>query len=181
MKVIQPIWIGKPETANRVRKRLELVLGWATTSGYRKGDNPARWKAHIENLLPDRKKVAKVEHHAAVKPEAVAEFLAAMRKRENGSVSGMALEFLILTAARTDEVLAAKWTEFDLAAKFWTVPSARMKGAKEHRVPLSKQANQRALQPREALIPFGCSRRAATSSATSGWRGSSSGWGWPGR
>lgn len=138
LDALTPIWKTKTETATRVRGRIEAVLDWATVRGYRSGDNPARWKGHLEQLLPKPSKVAKVEHHGAVPVDGVAAFLANLR-----GVPGMgarALEFAILTAARSGEVRGALWPEFDLKAKVWTVPADRMKGHREHRVPLSKQA-----------------------------------------
>jgi integrase len=138
MKAIEPIWTEKPETASRVRGRIESVLDWATARGYRHGENPARWKGHLENLLPARSKVRHVEHHAALAYPEIAGFMAELRQKQG--IAARALEFAILTAARTGEVIGAKWDEIDLDAKVWTVPGARMKAAKEHRVPLSDAA-----------------------------------------
>jgi len=138
MKVLEPIWHEKTETATRVRGRIEQVLDWATVRGYRKGDNPARWKGHLDQLLAKPRKISKVEHHAAVPVDAVGAFLADLRPMDG--MGARALEFAILTAARSGEVRGALWSEFDLAEKVWTVPGERMKGKVEHRVPLSKQA-----------------------------------------
>ena len=138
MKVLEPIWHEKPETASRVRGRIESVLDWATARGYRQGENPARWKAHLENLLPARSKVRRVEHHAALPYPEITDFVAELRQQEG--IAARALEFAILTAARTGEVIGAKWDEIDLDAKVWTVPGARMKAGREHRVPLSDAA-----------------------------------------
>jgi integrase len=138
MKVLEPIWHAKPETAARVRGRIEIVLDWATARGYRQGDNPARWRGHLDKLLPQRAKVRKVRHHPALPFGEMGAFMA--RLREQGGMSALALEFLILTAARTGEVQLAKWGEFDLDAGVWTVPADRMKANKEHRVPLSGPA-----------------------------------------
>jgi integrase len=138
LKALEPIWHEKTETATRVRGRIEQVLDWATVRGYRAGENPARWKGHLDHLLAKPRKIAKVQHHAAVPVDGVAAFLASLR-----GIDGMgarALEFAILTAARSGEVRGALWTEFDFAEKVWTVPGERMKGKVEHRVPLSKQA-----------------------------------------
>jgi integrase len=135
MKALEPIWQDKPETASRVRGRIESVLDWATARGYRQEENPARWKGHLENLLPARNKVRRVEHHAALSYPEIADFMAELRQQEG--VAACALEFAILTAARTGEVMGAKWDEIDLDAKLWTVPGARIKAGKEHRVPLS--------------------------------------------
>jgi integrase len=138
MRVLEPIWSTKPETAGRVRGRIESVLDWATARGYRQGGNPARWRGHIENLLPKKGKVRRVEHHAALPYSEIGTFIAELRKQEG--VAAEALEFTILTAARTGEVIGAKWGEFDLGERLWTVPSERMKAGKEHRVPLSDAA-----------------------------------------
>ncbi len=138
MKVLNPIWAEKTETASRVRGRVESVLNWATARGYRSGENPARWRGHLENLLAARSKVQKVVHHAALPYKDVAQFM-----RELRMVSGQgarALELAILTAARSNEVRGATWGEFDLDSGLWTVPAERMKAGKEHWVPLSDQA-----------------------------------------
>jgi integrase len=138
LKCIQPIWETKTETANRVRGRIEAVLNWATVNGYRSGDNPARWKGHLENALPARGQIAKTEHHAALPFAELPEFMAALRGREG--IAARALELTILTAARTNEMTGARWSEVDFAAKLWTVPASRMKAKKVHRVPLSDRA-----------------------------------------
>jgi integrase len=138
MKALEPIWQTKPETASRVRGRIEAALDWATARGYRKGENPARWRGHLDKLLPARGKVRKVEHYPALCYVEMGDFIAGLR--EQGGVAPRALEFLILTATRTGEVIGARWEEFDLAEKLWTVPGARMKAGKEHRVPLSGRA-----------------------------------------
>jgi integrase len=137
-KAIEPIWQVKPETASRVRGRIEAVLDWAKVRGYRDGENPARWRGHLDKLLPARAKVRKVEHHPALPYTEMGDFIASLRQQEG--VAARALEFLILTAARTGEVISARWSEFDLAEKVWTVPADRMKAGKEHRVPLSPAA-----------------------------------------
>jgi integrase len=137
-KALEPIWRTKPETASRVRGRIESVLDWATVRGYRKGDNPARWRGHLDKLLPARAKVRKVEHHAALPYVEMGDFIANLREQEG--IAARALEFLILTATRTGEVIGARWDEFDLGEKLWIVPGARMKADKEHRVPLPGRA-----------------------------------------
>jgi integrase len=134
-KALEPIWHSKPETASRVRGRIEAVLDWATVRGHRQGDNPARWRGHLDKLLPARGKVRKVAHHPALPYDDIGEFVTALRQQEG--IAARALEFLILTAARTGEVIGARWGEFDLAEKVWAVPADRMKAGKEHRVPLS--------------------------------------------
>jgi integrase len=139
LKAVEPIWTEKPETASRLRGRIESVLDWATTHGYRAGDNPARWKGHLENLLPARSKLARVSHHAALPYGELGAFVAELRRQEG--IAARALEFTILTAARTGEVIGAPWDEIDLKNRLWTVPASRMKKAdKEHRVPLSDAA-----------------------------------------
>lgn len=138
MKALQPIWQAKPETASRVRGRIEAVLDWAKALGYRNGENPAQWRGHLDNLLPARSKVRKVEHHPALPYTDMGEFLADLHQQDG--VGARALEFLILTATRTGEVIGARWEEFDLVAKMWTMPAERMKAGKEHRVPLSERA-----------------------------------------
>ncbi|MDB5405628.1 MAG: putative phage integrase [Rhodospirillales bacterium] len=138
MKVIEPIWESKPETASRVRGRIELVLDWATARGYRQGDNPARWRGHLDKLLPNRSKVRKVVHHPALPYAEIADCMKLLRA-QNGTAA-RALEFLILTAARTGEVIGATWDEIHLNERLWTVPAERIKGGKEHRVPMSSGA-----------------------------------------
>ncbi len=134
MKVLQPIWTTKTETASRVRGRIESILGWATVSGYRIGDNPARWRDHLDNLLPKRSKVKKVEHHPALAYAEMGAFIKLLRAQ--AGVAAQALEFTILTTTRTGEVIGARWDEFDLPGKTWTIPPERMKAGREHRVPL---------------------------------------------
>jgi integrase len=138
MRVLQPIWATKTETASRVRGRIESVLDWAAVSGYRQGDNPARWKGHLDNLLPARTKVHRVEHHAALPYAEIGGFIVELQQKS--SIPARALEFLILTAARSGEVIGARWDEFDLAERVWTIPASRMKAGREHRVPLSDTA-----------------------------------------
>jgi integrase len=138
LKVLEPIWTRKPETASRVRGRTEAVLDWAKARGYRTGENPARWRGHLDHLLPAKAKVRKVEHHAALSYARIGAFLAALRK-QNG-IAARALEFLVLTATRTGETLGGTWNEVDMGAKLWTIPAGRMKAGKEYRVPLSDAA-----------------------------------------
>lgn len=138
LKAIEPLWSTKTETASRLRARIERILDWAKTRGYRDGENPARWDGHLENLLPQKTKVAKVVHHAALPFTEMATFMAALRQYPG--TAARALEFAILTAARSGEVFGARWEEINLAAKVWTVPGARMKSGRDHRVPLSDQA-----------------------------------------
>lgn len=132
------LWHAKTETASRLRGRLESILDWAAFRGYREGENPARWKGHLQHELPARSKVQKVEHHAALPYAELGAFMVELRKREG--LSARALEFAILTAARSGEVRGATWAEIDLPGRIWTVPAERMKAGKEHRVPLSDEA-----------------------------------------
>lgn len=138
MKVLDPIWRVKPETASRLRGRIEAILDWSRVRGLRSGENPARWRGHLDVLLPARTKVRKVEHHAAMPFTEVPTFFATLGGREG--VAAQALAFLILTAGRTGEVLGARWEEIDREARVWTIPAERMKARTEHRVPLSDAA-----------------------------------------
>jgi integrase len=138
LTVLEPIWQTKTETASRVRGRIESVLDWACVRGYRIGDNPARWRGHLQHILPARTRIAKPSPHPAMAYSELPAFMAAVRGREG--VAARALEFTILTAARTGEVVGAKWSEIDLEEKHWVVPASRIKGGKEHRVPLSDRA-----------------------------------------
>lgn len=137
-RALDPIWTTKAETARRVRGRIETVLDWATVRGHREGPNPARWRGHLDKAMPKVSKASRVKHHAALPFADMPTFMTTLR-RATGS-SALALEFTILTAARTSEVLGARWSEIDLARRVWTVPAARMKTAREHRVPLSSAA-----------------------------------------
>ncbi|MBX5147179.1 tyrosine-type recombinase/integrase [Rhizobium lentis] len=138
LKVIEGIWKTKPETASRVRGRIEIVLDWAAARKYRHGENPARWRGHLDKLLPARSKVAKVKHHEALPYREIAPFMAEARAKEG--ISARALEFTILNAVRTNETIGAKWPEIDIEAGMWTIPPERMKGGREHRIPLSEAA-----------------------------------------
>lgn len=140
LSVLEPIWSEKTETATRLRGRIESVLDWATVRGYRSGLNPARWKGHLDTLLAKPGKIAKKDHHAAIPVGEMGAFMAALRKQEG--TGAKALEFAILTAVRSGEVRGAAWSEIDKDAKVWTIPAARMKMRKEHRVPLSDAALQ---------------------------------------
>ena len=138
MTVLKPIWIKTPETANRVRQRIEAVINYASSLGIRTGDNPARWRGHLENLLPKPKKVRAVKHHPALPHAEIAAFIAELGEREG--VAARALVFTILTAARSGEVRGMTWAEIDLEERVWTIPAERMKAGKEHRVPLTDTA-----------------------------------------
>ena len=138
LRILEPIWTNKTETANRLRGRIESVLDWSTVRGYRKGDNPARWRGHLDKLLPRPTRVAKVKHHPALPYAEIGAFMAALRKDEG--IAARALEFSILTTARTAEVIRAEWSEVDLTKRMWIVPAERMKARRDHRVPLSPAA-----------------------------------------
>ncbi len=138
MAVLDPIWSVKPETASRVRGRIESVIGAAKARGEFKGENPATWKGHLDKLLPKTSKVRKVENHAALPYADLPAFMQELREREG--IAASAMEFLILTAARTGEVLGATWKEIDFAKSVWTIPGPRMKNGKEHQVPLCAPA-----------------------------------------
>lgn len=138
MKVLEPIWKTKPETAGRIRGRIERILDWAKVRGYRDGDNPARWRGHLDHLLPAKGRVHQVKHHAALPYTDMPAFISELKTRD--AVAARALEFAVLTASRTGEIIGAKWSELDLAGKVWSVPAERMKTGVEHRVPLSDPA-----------------------------------------
>jgi integrase len=138
MQAIEPIWVLKPVTANNVRNRVEMVLDWAKVRGYRQGENPARWKGHLDTLLPHRRKVAPVVHRAALPYHEVGQFMIELRKLTD--ISARVLEFQVLTAARSGEVVGARWDEIDMGARVWTIPGERMKAGRDHRVPLSPAA-----------------------------------------
>jgi integrase len=138
MRILTPLWSTKTETASRARARIETILDWAKVAGHRDGDNPARWTGHIEQLLPAKTRIAPLQHHPALAYAELPAFMAALRQHPD--LTDRALEFAILTAARTAEVLLADWSEIDLATRTWTVPAARMKMKREHRVPLSDAA-----------------------------------------
>jgi integrase len=138
LKVLEPMWGTKSETASRVRGRIEVILDWAKVRGFRTGENPARWRGHLDKLLPAKSKVRKVEHHPALPYVQIGAFISALGEREG--TAAKALLFTILTVARSDETISMRGDEIDMAAKLWTVPPERMKGKREHRVPLSEPA-----------------------------------------
>lgn len=138
LQALEPIWTAKPETASRVRGRIEAVLDWAKARGYRAGENPARWRGHLQSLLPRIENLKRVRHHPSLPYDEIGSFFAELRRA--GGVAARALEFAILTGGRTGEVIGATWDEIDLTAKMWMVPAERMKGRRDHRVPLSEQA-----------------------------------------
>ncbi len=138
LAILTPIWSAKTETATRLRGRIEQVLDWATARGHRDGLNPARWRGHLDKLLARPSKIARIEHRAALPVAEVGPFMKRLREAEG--IGARALEFTILTAARSGEVRGATWGEIDLEAAIWTVPVDRMKAGREHRVPLSPRA-----------------------------------------
>jgi integrase len=146
-KVLTPIWNEKPETAKRLRGRIEAILDYATVAEYRTGPNPARWRGHLSHLLAKPNAIRPVTHHAALPYAQLADFMVALRRQEG--IGARALELLILTVCRTSEVLGARWSEVNLADKLWTIPAERMKAGKEHIVPLSPPAVEilQALKP----------------------------------
>jgi integrase len=158
LSVLTPIWETKTVTAHRVLRRIENVLGWATASGYRSGDNPAKWRGHLAAVLPARSQIAKTKQHRAMPYSEVPAFVAALAKHKGNDAR--ALEFLISTAARSGEVTHAKWSEIDFDKKVWTIPAERMKARKEHTVPLVDRAIEilKGL-PREGDLIFVGSRK----------------------
>jgi integrase len=140
MKILEPIWSTKSETASRLRGRIESVLDWATTRKFRTGENPARWKGHLDNLLPARSKMARVKHHPALPWVDIPAFIASLKSQ--AGTAALALQFTILTAARSGEVRGMTWAEIDFQNRMWVVPAERMKAGAEHRVPLSNNALQ---------------------------------------
>lgn len=140
LRVLEPIWLDKTETASRLRGRIEAVLDYSIAKGLRQGPNPARWKGNLALTLPAKRKVSPVEHFPAILVQDMPKFFKSLQEREG--TAARALEFLILTAARSGEVRGAQWAEIDLTKKIWTVPAQRMKAKREHRVPLSAQATK---------------------------------------
>jgi integrase len=138
MTVLEPIWRSKPETASRLRGRIESVLDYAKARGWRTAENAARWRGHVENMLPKRTKVRAVVHHAALPWRWIGAFMAELQQQDG--IAALAIQFVILTASRTSEVINARWSEFDMQSGVWTVPATRMKAGREHRVPLSTYA-----------------------------------------
>jgi integrase len=138
VKVLMPIWETKTETATRLRGRIECILDWATVSRFRTGENPARWRGHLDNLLANPDKIAPVKNHPALPWQEIGSFVKDLAIAEG--VAARAVQFAILTACRSGEVRGATWGEIDLSAKLWTIPAERMKAGKEHRVPLSDAA-----------------------------------------
>ena len=147
-RILEPIWAAKPETASRLRGRIERVLDYANVHGWRSGENPARWRGHLENVLPKKSRVVQVEHHTALPWLEIGAFVAALKQQDG--VAALALPFAILTAARAGEVIGAVLGGIDPQAGVWTVPGHRTKSGREHRVPLSDAA----LAVLEAVAPL---------------------------
>jgi integrase len=139
LKILEPIWLTKSETAGRVRGRIEAILDWAKVRGYREGENPARWRGHLEHQLAKPSKAKHIIHHPALAHAEIGVFMQELRTRDG--IAAAALEFLILTATRTGEVLGARWSEFDFSKNIWTIPADRMKAGRAHRIPLSPAAS----------------------------------------
>lgn len=138
LSVLEPIWTTKTETASRLRGRIEQVLDWATARGHRHGLNPARWRGHLDKMLPKPSKVSRVEHHDALPASELGAFVTNLRRQDG--IGARALELAILTATRSGEVRGARWGEFDLDQGLWVIPGHRMKAGREHRIPLSSDA-----------------------------------------
>lgn len=151
LSVLEPIWKSKAETANRIRGRMEAIIDAARARGYFSGENPARWRGHLDKILPARQRLSR-GHHAALPYDLVPEFLEQLRARK--AVAAMALEFAVLTAARTGEVLGATWEEIDFEKRMWVVPADRMKAGREHRVPLSSRAIELLTETNKLESPF---------------------------
>ena len=173
LRVLEPIWTTKSETASRLRSRIEVVLDWAKVRGLREGENPARWRGHLANLLPRIGKAARVKHHAALPYPDIPAFMAKLRQREGSEAR--TLEFAVLTAARAGKSCGATWDEVDLITQTWTVPRERMKGRRAHRVPLAPAARvileQTPPEQRHGYIFFSdASRRGKPVTVVALWR-----------
>ncbi|MCA8245888.1 integrase arm-type DNA-binding domain-containing protein [Burkholderia multivorans] len=151
VRVLEPIWTSKTETATRLRGRIEAILAWATVRRYRAGLNPARWKGHLDQLLAKPSRLQKVQHHAALPYRDAAGFMNLLRAQEG--TAALALQLVILTASRTNEVIGARRAEFDLASGIWIIPPERMKAKREHRVPLSTERSRFSVP--KAMLVFG--------------------------
>lgn len=138
VQILTPIWHTKTETASRVRGRIESILDWAAVSGFRQGENPARWRGHLDKMFPKRSRVKPVKHYPSLPYPEMPKFMEALTTEEGHTIT--AFTFAVLTASRTGEVIGARWDEFDLQRKIWTIPAERMKAKKEHRVALSDKA-----------------------------------------
>lgn len=168
LKVLQPIWESKTETASRIRGRIECILDWARVMKYRTGDNPARWKGHLDHLLPKRSRVASIVHHPALPIDETPDFIQIVRREE--TVVARAFEFCILNATRTGETLGMRWSEYDEKAELWTVPGTRMKAGRDHRIPLAKRsqtilAEMKQVRSSDFVFPGGVRERPLSSMA----------------
>ena len=169
VKVLKPIWESKTKTAVDVRSRIELILNWAKLHGFRDGENPARWKGHLDHALPKPSKVSKINHHEAMPYDQLPPFIAALQTE---TVKGAApLEWAILTAARSEEVLGAEWSEIDIGKRVWTIPSVRMKAEADHRIPITdRMMNILEAQPRAGRFIFAGQRPDKKLSAAVMWQ-----------
>jgi integrase len=172
LKALEPIWTTKADTAGRVRQRIEAVLDWAKARGYRTGENPARWRGHLDHLLPAQKRVARVKHFHALPYAEIGAFMAKLRAAEG--IAPRCAEFISLTAARLGEAINAEWSEIDLDHRVWTVPASRMKAGREHRVPLSDPAiavltQVAAIRRRDSNFVFPGNRRGRPVGETAVW------------
>ena len=155
LAAVELIWLTKPETASRLRGRIERILDFAKTRGWRAGENPAAWKGHLALTLPAPTKVRKVEHYAALPWREIGDFVSALR--EQAGIGARALRFAILTAARSGEVRGARWSEMDMSAATWVVPAERMKGGREHRIPCQNEPSiSLGNGPGSGFKRFGC-------------------------
>jgi integrase len=150
LKVLQPIWRDKTETASRVRGRIERILDWARVMKYRTGDNPARWRGHLDHLLPKRSRVSSIVHHAAMPIDETPGFVQVLRREK--TVVARAFEFCILTATRTNETMGMRWSEYDEKTGLWIVPAARMKAGRDHRIPLATRTVQILAEMKDSRI-----------------------------
>jgi integrase len=168
LKVLQPIWKDKNETASRIRGRIERILDWARVMKYRTGDNPARWKGHLDHLLSKRSRMATIVHHAALPIDETPSFIQILQREE--AVVARAFEFCILNATRTGETLGMRWNEYDEKAQLWTVPGNRMKAGRDHRIPLAKRsqfilAEMQEIRTSDFVFPGGVKERPLSSMA----------------
>ncbi|PDT60534.1 integrase [Bradyrhizobium diazoefficiens] len=168
LRVLQPIWKEKTETASRIRGRIERILDWARVMKFRAGENPARWKGHLDHLLAKRSRVASINHHAALPIDATPDFVQILRREK--TIVARAFEFCILNATRTGETLGMRWGEYDEKAQLWTVPGARMKAGRDHRIPLAERsriilAEMQEIRTSDFVFPGGIKERPLSSMA----------------
>lgn len=168
LKVLQPIWKDKTETASRIRGRIENILDWARVMKFRTGDNPARWRGHLDHLLPKRSRVSTINHHAALPIDETPSFIQILQREQ--TVVARAFEFCILNATRTNETMGMRWSEYDEKAQLWTVAAARMKAGRDHRIPLAKRsqlilAEMQEVRTGDFVFPGGVNERPLSSMA----------------